>query len=120
MGSENVGNMIFDFEPLNSTSSGKYPCAVCRTVVGRNSIQCTKCNLWVHKKYSGEKTIKLTPDYTCPRCAGNKDVCPIDGRPFEDAQVGDNTLEAVDRFSYLGDMLSAGVAGASIVKTFHC
>ena len=30
-------------------SSGKYPCAVCRTGVGNNSIYCNGCKLWVHK-----------------------------------------------------------------------
>ena len=88
--------------------SGKFPCAVCRTGVGASSIQCTKCNFWVHKKCSGLKTIKSTSDYACPRCKGAKDVRPLDGRPFEEVQVGDSTLEAVDRFCYLGDMLSSG------------
>ena len=27
--------------------SGKFPCALCRTGVGRSSIRCSKCNLWV-------------------------------------------------------------------------
>ena len=31
-------------------SSGEYPCAVCRTGVGNNSIYCNGCKLWVHKK----------------------------------------------------------------------
>ena len=36
--------------------SGEFPCAVCRTGVGRSSIRCSKCNLWVHyKKCSGLK-----------------------------------------------------------------
>ena len=34
-------------------SSGEYPCAVCRTGVGNNSIYCNSCKLWVHKKCSG-------------------------------------------------------------------
>ena len=33
--------------------TGKYPCGVCRKGVGRNSILCTKCKKWVHKKCSG-------------------------------------------------------------------
>ena len=36
-----------------SQSSGEYPCAVCRTGVGNNSICCNGCKLWVHKKCSG-------------------------------------------------------------------
>ena len=36
--------------------SGKYPCGVCLTGVGRtNAIQCDGCKCWVHKKCSGIK-----------------------------------------------------------------
>ena len=34
-------------------SSGEFPCAVCRTGVGSNSIFCKGCRHWVHKKCSG-------------------------------------------------------------------
>ena len=89
--------------------SGKFPCAVCRTGVGRSSIQCSKCNLWVHyKKCSGLKTLSEEMSYECPCCRGEPGVRPIDGRPFKEVEVGDRVLEAVDRFCYLGDMLSAG------------
>ena len=33
--------------------SGKYPCAVCSSYVGNNSIQCSQCMLWVHTKCTG-------------------------------------------------------------------
>ena len=33
-------------------SSGEYPCVVCRTGVGNNSIHCNCCKLFVHKKRS--------------------------------------------------------------------
>ena len=89
--------------------SGKFPCAVCRTGVGRSSIRCSKCNLWVHyKKCSGLKTLSEDLSYECPRCRGVPGVRPVDGRPFKEVEVGDCVLEAVDRFCYLGDMLSAG------------
>ena len=46
--------------------SGKFPCAVCRTGVGRSSIRCSKCNLWVHyKKCSGLKTLSEDLSYEC-------------------------------------------------------
>jgi hypothetical protein len=32
--------------------SGAFPCDVCRSSVRENSIQCSQCNLWVHKKCS--------------------------------------------------------------------
>jgi len=33
----------------------RWPCAVCGRGVGNNSIQCSSCKKWVHKKYSGIK-----------------------------------------------------------------
>ena len=60
-------------------SSGEYPCAVCRTGIGNNSIYCNGCKLWVHKKCSGLQRLTPNPDYRCARCMGNSR--PIDGRP---------------------------------------
>ena len=100
--------------------SGKFPCAVCRTGVGRSSIPCSKCNLWVHyKKCSGLKTLSDDLSYECPRCRGVPGVRPVDGRPFKEVEVGDCVLEAVDRFCYLGDMLSAG-GGCMAAATARC
>ena len=100
--------------------SGKFPCAVCRTGVGRSSIRCSKCNLWVHyKKCSGLKTLSEDLSYECPRCRGVPGVRPVDGRPFKEVEVGDCVLEAVDRFCYLGDMLSAG-GGCMAAATARC
>ena len=87
-------------------SSGEYPCAVCRTGVGNNSIYCNGCKLWVHKKCSGLQRLKPNPDYRWARCVGN--ARPIDGRPQSEVQVGPDKLEVVASFCYLGDMLSAG------------
>ena len=86
-------------------SSGKFPCAVCRTGVGSNSIFCKGYKHWVHKKCSGLKLLTEDPDYRCIRCKGT--ARPIDGRPQREVQVGPDKLEVVASFSYLGDMLSA-------------
>ena len=100
--------------------SGKFPCAVCRTGVGRSSIRCSKCHLWVHyKKCSGLKTLSDDLSYECPRCRGVPGVRPVDGRPFKEVEVSDCVLEAVDRFCYLGDMLSAG-GGCMAAATARC
>ena len=100
--------------------SGKFPCAVCRMGVGRSSIRCSKCNLWVHyKKCSGLKTLSEDLSYECPRCRGVPGVRPVDGRPFKEVEVGDCVLEAVDRFCYLGDMLSVG-GGCMAAATARC
>ena len=59
-------------------SSGKFPCAGCRTGVGSNSIKCYRCKHWVHKKCSGLKGVKEDLNYRCSRCQGN--APPIDRR----------------------------------------
>ena len=87
--------------------SGTYPCAVCRTGVGANSILCTECKLWVHKKCSGiKRTLGPDPSYRCLRCRGL--ARPIDGRPLESVDVDGSKLDVVPEFCYLGDMLSSG------------
>ena len=42
-----------DLTTLKDT--GKHPCGVCRSRVGSNSIFCSGCSHWVHKKCSGLK-----------------------------------------------------------------
>ena len=97
-------------------SSGEYPCAVCRTGVGNNSIYCNGCKLWVHKKCSGLQRLTPDPDYRCARCMGN--ARPIDGRPQSEDQVRPDKLEVVASFCYLGDMLSAG-GGCEMAVSSH-
>ena len=94
----------------------EFPCTVCRTGMGSNSIFCNDCKHWVHKKCSGLKRLKKDPDYRCTRCQGA--AHPLDGRPQREVQVGPDKLEVVASFCYLGDMLSA--AGGSELSTTTC
>ena len=99
--------------------SGAFPCAVCRTGVGTNSIQCSRCSFWVHKKCCGFKgKITANPDYVCPRCCDL--TRPIDGRPATQVEVDGTQLEVVDSFCYLGDMLSAGGGCERAIVTRCC
>ena len=86
-------------------SSGEFPCAVCRTGVGSNSIFCKGCKHSVHKKCSGLKGLTEDPDYRCTLCQGT--THPLDCRLQREGQVGSDKLEVVTSFCYLGDMLSA-------------
>ena len=100
-------------------SLGEFPCAVCHTGVGSNSIFCNGCTHWVHKKCSGLKRLTKDPDYRCTRCRGTARL--LDGRPQKEVQVGPDKLEVVASFCYLGDMLSAAggceLSTATRVKT---
>ena len=64
-------------------SSGEFPCALCRTGVGSNSIFCNGSKYWVHKKCSGLNCLTKDPDYRCTWCQGT--ACPLDGRPQREA-----------------------------------
>ena len=98
-------------------STGEFPCAVCRTGVGSNSIFCNGCMHWVHKKCNGLKPLTKDPDYRCTRCQGT--ARPMNGRPQKEVQVGPDKLEVVASFCYLGDMLSAAAGGCKI-STITC
>ena len=99
--------------------SGKYPCGVCLTGVGRtNAIQCDGCESWVHKKCSGIKGRLLREsEFMCARCLGTARA--IDGRQSLEVEVGNEKLEVVPEFCYLGDMLSAG-GGCELAAITRC
>ena len=45
----------------------RWPCGVCNKGVGSNSLQCTRCQKWVHKKCSGIKgsMSKVAKSFIC-------------------------------------------------------
>ena len=76
-------------------SSGEFPCAVCHTRVGSNSIFCNGCKHWVHKKYSGLNRLTKDPDYRCTRCQGT--AGPLDSRPLGPDKLGDGSFLLLPR-----------------------
>ena len=86
-------------------SSWMFLCPVCHTGVGSNSIICSGCKHWGHKKCSGLKCLTKDPDYRCTWC--QETACPLDDRPLSEVKVRPDKLEVVASFCYLGDMLSA-------------
>lgn len=104
----NVGKtkvMVSEVGGGSVTESGQWPCAVCKKGVGRNSIKCNVCSLWVHGRCSGIRG-RLREDvaFSCSVCAGNQ-IAPV---RLDRLDIGDMSLECVDEFCYLGDMISAG------------
>ena len=88
--------------------SGKYPCGVCSKGVGSNSIQCTTCNAWVHKRCSGVAgSLGHVSQYRCVKCTGGGNPVKIEAQ--QRLSLGDGlSLECVEKFCYLGDMIGAG------------
>ena len=99
--------------------SGKYPCGVCQSGVGSsNAIFCGGCKRWVHKKCSGIKgPLRPDPEFRCARCLGTAQA--IDEREISEVEVGNEKLEVVPEFCYLGDMLSAG-GGCELAAITRC
>jgi len=87
----------------------RWPCGVCSIGVGNNSIQCTSCQKWVHRKCSGIKgsMYKVMKTFICRGCMN-----PVTGAGHTSVDIGVNAnLE----FCYLGDMLSVdGDADAAV------
>ena len=91
-----------------SEKSGKFPCGVCGKGVGANSIECTSCTAWTHKKCSGVKgRLQDVVDFKCSRCIGGFTKSQVE--KIKEVEIGVNEkLECVEKFCYLGDMIGAG------------
>ena len=77
--------------------------SVCRqpwSGVGVNSIQCSQCMYWVHKKCSCVRgRFAEDPDYVCPRCCDQ--ARPIDNRPVTLVVVDGTLLDVEPNFATL-------------------
>ena len=99
-------------------NSGAFPCGVCRTGVGANSVLCSQCSFWIHKKCSGViGSLSDNPEYICPCCQGT--AHRIDGRPINEVFVDKVKIDIVPSFCYLVDMLSAD-SDCDLAVTTRC
>ena len=92
-----------------------WPCGICGRGVGNNSIQYTSCQKWVHKKCSSIKgsISKAMKPFICRGC-----VTPVTGMGRTSVYIGVSAiLEFVDKFCYLGDMLSVDGDSDAAVET---
>jgi len=83
----------------------RWPCGVCSIGVGSNSLQCTSCQKWVHKKSSDIKgsMSKVANSFICRGCLN-----PVISAGRTSVDIGASAkLELVVKFCYLGDILSA-------------
>ena len=92
----------------------RWPCGVWSKGVGSNSIQCSSYRNLVHKKCSGIKgsMSKVAKSFICRGCLN-----PVTSAGRTSVDIGASAkLELVDKFCYLGDMLSVdGDADAVVI-----
>src|SRR5207245_8866518 len=99
-----------DRQPL---ASGKYPCGICKRAVMSNSIECTGCKKWIHKKCSGIKgALKEGSNYCCTVCKGQTGSTEdVKGRERSPGGEGGGGLEYVSSFCLVDGVLGVGVVG---------
>ena len=97
-------------------NSGKWPCGVCGKGVQTNSVQCTICKQWIHKRCSGVRggdLSRVADGFRYRRrCYGTIQEVDL----AEDLMVDGETYECVKSFCYLGDTLD-GDGGADLAAT---
>ena len=82
------------------------PFGACDERVGCNSFQCTKCQMWVHRRCSDvPRQVGLLSRrnvFVCTTCLGHN--CSVEEKL--EFKRGEVVLEEVGKFCYLGDMIS--------------
>ena len=86
----------------------KHPCSVCLKGVGVNSNRCTQCVQWVHARCSRVKGSlkKVESSFICRRCKGELCETRQVNSQVNGLHIDGHEYEIVDKFCYLGDMLS--------------
>ena len=88
-------------------NTGKFPCEICRKGVGVNSICCTFCKKWIHRRCSGVVgSLEKMVGFKCRNCSRG-DVNVVDGAKQFEIGTSDE-LEVVENFCYLGDVIGKG------------
>ena len=89
-----------------SSVSKVNPCSVCGECVGCNSIWCTKCQRWTHRLISCREV------FACRTCLGHN--CSLEEKL--EFQGEEDALDEVEKFCYLGDMISCYVGASEAVS----
>ena len=102
----NIGKtkiMVTGKEEVERMQSGRFPCGVCGAGVGANSILCTVCDKWCHKRCSNLRTLNRVSSFCCPACTRGRNGTDI--LENESVVMENGIVEEVPNFCYLGDFL---------------
>src|SRR3989441_1602792 len=88
-------------------NSGKFPCGICRKGVAENSICCSSCKKWIHKRCSGVVgSLDKIGIFMCRNCTAGGVKVVDEVKQFV---LGNNDkIEVVGKFCYLGDVIGKG------------
>ena len=85
--------------------SGMYPCGVCGRGARANSILCSSCLNWCHRRCSGLRVLREDPNYICPSCSRQNSPQPAE--EDDTILIDGDRIEEVKEFCYLGDLLDS-------------
>ena len=102
--------------------SGNWACGVCGSGVASNSVQCTKCSKWMHKRCSEVRgsLFSARNAFDCKNCTG--EITKHIKRDSMGLNIGGSEmLKKVNKFCYLGDMINSnGGAEAAVTARMRC
>ena len=76
---EKTKAMVTGKKQQETMKSGKWPCGCCGKGVGVNSILCTSCHKWCHKRCSHLRSLVGVTHFQCPKCrSANTTNIPTD------------------------------------------
>ena len=110
--------MICQVKSGQVMDSGKWPCGICKKGVGSNSIQCTKCKKWIHKRCSKIKQrLKQDPRFQCQNYSDKNVETAVDEKKKETVMKDGSRMKNVDSFCYFGDMIGAAGGAEEASRT---
>ena len=103
--------MVVGREPMVRPQRGRYPCGVCGEGVGVNSVWCQGCERWCHQRCSGLRNLRRAGEnFRCPTCIRGR------AEAQRNLEVGEESVEIVDSFRYLGDTMTSEGGVESAVR----
>ena len=103
--------MVMSKETPVRIQRGRNPCGACGKGVEANVIWCQCCKRWCHQRRSGLRNLRRTVDnFRFPTCVRGVVAVP------QRLEVGEDSLEIVDNFRYLGDVILCGGGVKSAVR----
>ena len=89
-----------------AVESGRFPCGVCGSGVGVNSILCTSCNKWTHKQCSGLRNLNGVVNFVCRACDQRGAGQTLEREDIVLGQGEDEVVPEVQEFCYLGESVT--------------
>ena len=108
---EKTKQMVSGKPLVTRQETERHPCGVWASGFGANSTFCIRCNKWVHGRCLSEHRMMSVVGFRCSTC-----LQPPRTVSDESIMVKNGTIEEVESFCYLGDVLDRGCTADAAVR----